>query len=66
MQTALPFPSFSASIRALLLGGVALAACPQALAQELNEPQSPISAPDAPVPDNEDQIGFAADALEYS
>lgn len=66
MQTALPFPSFSASIRALLLGGVALAACPQALAQELNEPQSPISAPDAPVPDNEDQIGFAADALEYN
>ena len=66
MQTALPFPSFSASIRALLLGGMALAACPQALAQELNEPQSPISAPDAPVPDNEDQIGFAADALEYN
>lgn len=66
MQTALPFPSFSASIRALLLGGVALAVCPQALAQELNEPQSPISAPDAPVPDNEDQIGFAADALEYN
>jgi len=66
LQTALPFPSFSASIRALLLGGMALAACPQALAQELNEPQSPISAPDAPVPDNEDQIGFAADALEYN
>jgi LPS-assembly protein len=65
LQTALlPF-SFTASIRAALLGGVALAACPHALAQQLNEPQVAISAPDAPVPENDDQIGFAADALEY-
>jgi len=51
-----------------LLGSVALAGlalAPAALAQQLNEPQAPISAPDAPVPQQEDQIGFAADALEY-
>ena len=36
-----------------------------ALAQQLNEPQTPISAPDAPVPETDDQIGFAADALVY-
>jgi len=36
-----------------------------ALAQQLNEPQTPISAPDAPVPETDDQIGFAADALAY-
>ncbi|ALR22466.1 organic solvent tolerance protein [Sphingobium baderi] len=46
---ALPMPVFSA----------------HALAQQLNEPQTPISAPDAPVPETDDQIGFAADALVY-
>ena len=52
---------------ALLLGSALplLALAPQALAQQLNEPPTPISAPDAPVPTNDDQIGFAADALEY-
>ncbi|MES2172706.1 MAG: LPS assembly protein LptD [Pseudomonadota bacterium] len=38
---------------------------PAALAQQLNEPVAPISAPDAPMPENGDQIGFAADALQY-
>ena len=66
MQTALLFPSISAPIRAVLLGGVALVACQPALAQQLNEPQTPISAPDAPMPASEDQIGFAADTLEYN
>ena len=56
---------FPISFRAALLGGVAFAAGPQALAQQLNEPQTPISAPDAPVPDSEDQLGFAADTLQY-
>ncbi|MCC4232891.1 LPS assembly protein LptD [Sphingobium soli] len=49
-----------------MLGGVALVACQPALAQQLNEPQTPISAPDAPMPSSEDQIGFAADTLEYN
>jgi LPS-assembly protein len=31
----------------------------------LNSPATPISAPDAPVPDGDEQIGFAADALTY-
>ncbi|MBS48213.1 LPS-assembly protein LptD [Sphingobium sp. UBA5915] len=53
-------------MRAVLLGGVALVACQPALAQQLNEPQTPISAPDAPMPASEDQIGFAADTLEYN
>ncbi len=61
----LPNTLFPLSFRAALLGGVALAAAPAALAQQLNEPQTPISAPDAPVPDGEDQIGFAADSLQY-
>ncbi|MGC4251764.1 MAG: LPS assembly protein LptD [Sphingobium sp.] len=37
----------------------------QAVAQQLNEPQTPVSAPDAPVPETDDQIGFAADTLVY-
>ncbi|MEZ7273352.1 LPS assembly protein LptD [Sphingobium sp. 10 DY56-G10] len=45
---------------------MALVACQPALAQQLNEPQTPISAPDAPMPASEDQIGFAADTLEYN
>jgi LPS-assembly protein len=36
-----------------------------ATAQQFNEPQAPVSAPDAPVPTADDQLGFAADALEY-
>ena len=66
MQTALPSPFSCASLRAVLLGGAALNACQPALAQQLNEPQTPISAPDAPVPTSDDQIGFAADTLEYN
>lgn len=66
MQTALPSPFSCASLRAVLLGGAALIACQPALAQQLNEPQTPISAPDAPVPTSDDQIGFAADTLEYN
>lgn len=58
-------PLLSLSLRAALLGGAALVAGPQALAQQLNEPQVPVSAPDAPVPASDDQLGFAADALEY-
>ncbi|MEK7343948.1 MAG: LPS assembly protein LptD [Pseudomonadota bacterium] len=48
-----------------MLGGIAWCAAAPALAQQLNEPQTPISAPDAPVPTSDDQLGFAADALEY-
>ncbi len=66
MQTALPSPFSYASLRAVLLGGAALVACQPALAQQLNEPPTPISAPDAPVPTSDDQIGFAADTLEYN
>jgi LPS-assembly protein len=47
------------------LGTAALGAAPDLLAQQLNEPAAPISAPDAPTPENDDQIGFAADALQY-
>lgn len=61
MQNAL----FSLSFRAALLGTAALGAAPDLLAQQLNEPAAPISAPDAPTPENDDQIGFAADALQY-
>ncbi len=32
----------------------------------LNEPAVGLSAPDAPVPTEDDQLGFAADALEYN
>lgn len=66
-----PFPRcLGSSARAALLGGVALLAIPHALAQDapeprFNEPQAPVSAPDAPVPASDDQIGFAADTLEY-
>lgn len=59
---------FPFSVRHALLAGAALPAfllAPATLAQQLNEPAAPISAPDAPMPANEDQIGFAADALQY-
>nr|WP_088185576.1 LPS assembly protein LptD [Sphingobium sp. Z007] len=59
---------FPVSFRNALLAGATLSAfllAPAALAQQLNEPVAPISAPDAPMPGNEDQIGFAADALQY-
>lgn len=58
----------SLRLKTLLAAGSALwlpAMNPGAMAQQLNEPQATVSAPDAPVPDNEDQIGFAADALSY-
>ena len=54
--------------KTMLAAGAATAcllAVPRAAAQELAEPQAPISTPDAPVPANEDQIGFAADQLQY-
>lgn len=61
----MPKPRPRSIVRAALLGGIALAAGSPALAQQLNEPATPISAPDAPMPASEDQIGFAADALDY-
>ena len=65
MQNALLSHALTMSLRAALLSGAALAVAPHALAQQLNEPAAPISAPDAPVPEGDDQIGFAADALQY-
>lgn len=64
---------FPLSFKQALLAGAAsscLLAAPLAHAQQapepkLDEPQTPISAPDAPVPDNDQEIGFAADTLEY-
>ncbi len=52
---------------ALLLGSVLSCAgfAPRAVAQQLNEPAAPVSAPDAPTPDSQDEIGFAADSLNY-
>ncbi|WP_028055680.1 LPS assembly protein LptD [Sphingobium bisphenolivorans] len=44
---------------------LSLAAASGAKAQQLQEPQPSVSAPDAPVPASDDQIGFAADALSY-
>ncbi|WP_242126144.1 LPS assembly protein LptD [Sphingobium sp. Sx8-8] len=64
MQTSL----ISLRFKQALFSGVAfscLAAIPHAAAQQLNEPQATISAPDAPVPETDEQIGFAADALQY-
>lgn len=73
-----PSPSFRTSSRAtLLLGGAVFAFALPAYAQgpsqaanaqtepRLNDPSTGISAPDAPVPADDDQIGFAADALQY-
>ncbi|GAY22475.1 MULTISPECIES: LPS-assembly protein LptD [Sphingobium] len=60
-----PFPL---RLKPLLAAGAAfpcLVAVPHATAQQLQEPQATISAPDAPVPESDEQIGFAADALEY-
>ncbi|MET0371901.1 MAG: LPS assembly protein LptD [Sphingobium sp.] len=65
---ALSHPSLRASVKLTLLAGAALpllATIPVARAQELSAPSAPISAPDAPVPENADQLGFAADRLEY-
>ncbi|WP_150290768.1 LPS-assembly protein LptD [Sphingobium estronivorans] len=61
----IPFPL---RFKQALAAGVAfpcLAIVPHAAAQQLNEPQTAISAPDAPAPESDEQIGFAADALEY-
>ncbi|WP_375196632.1 LPS-assembly protein LptD [Sphingobium sp.] len=58
----------SLRFKQVLFAGAALpclAAPFHAAAQQLNEPQTTISAPDAPVPETDEQIGFAADALEY-
>jgi LPS-assembly protein len=52
-------------LKLALLAGAAFHAAPGALAQDLNTPATPISAPDAPVPADDQQIGFAADALQY-
>jgi len=62
-----PRPS-SRRFKQALVTGVAfpcLAIAPHVAAQQLNEPQTTISAPDAPVPATDEQIGFAADALSY-
>lgn len=65
MQTS----SFPLRFRSVLAAGAAcswLALAPCSLAQpQLNEPERTISAPDAPVPETDEQIGFAADALAY-
>ncbi|WP_370670737.1 LPS-assembly protein LptD [Sphingobium xenophagum] len=64
----LAIPPASLTLRPALLVGCALtslAIASPAMAQQLNEPQASISAPDAPVPASDDQIGFSADALEY-
>lgn len=64
----LPNPLFPRFLRPALLIGCALpclAIASPVLAQQLNEPQTPISAPDAPMPQSADQIGFSADALQY-
>jgi LPS-assembly protein len=42
-----------------------LAGAAPAAAQQLQTPQTRISAPDAPAPTSDDQIGFAADRLDY-
>jgi LPS-assembly protein len=55
-------------LKHVLLSGAMLpwlVAAPGALAQQLNEPPAAISTPDAPLPENDDQIGFAADRMEY-
>ena len=60
--------SYPLRLKHVLTAGAALfclAAVPHALAQEFQEPQAPVSAPDAPVPSSDEQIGFAADRLEY-
>jgi LPS-assembly protein len=46
----------------LLIG--ALAGLP-AHAQDLQDPQAALSTPDAPIPADQEQLGFAADRLEY-
>lgn len=63
-----PLPSLTSSVRRTLLIGSALpllAMAPSVRAQQLNEPATPISAPDAPVPATDDQLGFAADTMVY-
>lgn len=60
------FPRRLSSARALfpaLLLGAAMP-CPL-LAQEMQTPQATIATPDAPIPANEEEIGFAADQIEY-
>ncbi len=53
---------FGAALPCLMFG--LMFALPAA-AQQFNTPQTPASAPDAPVPTADDQLGFAADTLEY-
>ncbi|ANI77254.1 LPS-assembly protein LptD [Sphingobium sp. EP60837] len=58
----------SAHLKHMLAAGVALVcmgAMPYAAAQDLQQPPAPVSTPDAPVPASDEQIGFAADSLEY-
>ncbi|WP_445326757.1 LPS-assembly protein LptD [Sphingobium sp. AN558] len=62
------FPLLFLRSRYALLAGAALVCltpASQALAQQLASPPTPVGAPDAPVPQGDDQIGFAADALAY-
>ena len=63
-----PRPLRAAFLRGAALSCLALpcvAIIDPAWAQQLNEPVAPISAPDAPIPQTDDQIGFSADALQY-
>ncbi|AEG49270.1 Organic solvent tolerance protein [Sphingobium chlorophenolicum L-1] len=60
-----PFPLHFKQALAASVALSCLGIAPHAAAQQLQEPQAAVSAPDAPVPETEDQIGFAADALEY-
>ncbi len=63
-----PLPFLTSPVRRTLLIGSALpllAMAPALHAQQLNEPATPISAPDAPVPTSDDQLGFAADTMAY-
>ncbi|WP_176591647.1 LPS-assembly protein LptD [Sphingobium sp. EM0848] len=61
----IPFPSRFKQALAVGVAFPCLAVAPHAAAQQLNEPQTTVSAPDTPLPENDEQIGFAADALEY-
>lgn len=60
-----PFPLRLKQLLAASAAFPCLGFIPHAAAQQLQEPQTTISAPDTPVPESDEQIGFAADALEY-
>ena len=66
----MPKTCLSLPLKCFLFAGAANLYLVAAHAQQapepvLNEPQITVAPPDAPVPDNDDEIGFAADKLEY-